>query len=284
MNLFLIFLAFVNMSYLVKSRFSVQHKFKVLLVYLKLHLIAFIFRDKAITTSIMGYSFSCDNSTTLLYLFGEIFVRNQYFVGNINNSATIIDCGSNIGLSALYFSIMYPLAKIICFEPDVNAFNLLNNNVMQNNLTDRISINLAAVSNRDQKSDFYSALTNGDLRMSLYPERSKGKKVVINCVSLPIIFKRNKGQFILKMDVEGSEKEILKSLFETKTIDRCDSIIFECHHNIPNLKNILLDSLNILSQSGFDYVLSFDGLPHNTSTTEFQDVLIWAGKSKPKMK
>src|SRR5688500_10055596 len=59
----------------------------------------------------------------LLHACREIFVREIYrFETDIRNPV-IIDCGSNIGLSVLYFHKSYPGARILAFEPDAGNFS-----------------------------------------------------------------------------------------------------------------------------------------------------------------
>src|SRR5262249_12200769 len=41
---------------------------------------------------------------------------------------TIVDCGANIGLTALYLASAYPNARILCVEPDPANFALLQRN------------------------------------------------------------------------------------------------------------------------------------------------------------
>ncbi len=42
---------------------------------------------------------------------------------------TIIDCGANIGITALYFAARYPNARIYSVEPDPSNFAILKQNV-----------------------------------------------------------------------------------------------------------------------------------------------------------
>ncbi|HJS54352.1 MAG TPA: hypothetical protein VJ765_07410, partial [Chitinophagaceae bacterium] len=57
---------------------------------------------------------------SLLFVAGyeEIFKRENYKVAFSNNKPFIIDCGSSIRLSIIYFKTSYPQSKIIAFEPD----------------------------------------------------------------------------------------------------------------------------------------------------------------------
>jgi FkbM family methyltransferase len=65
----------------------------------------------------------------------EIFIDEVYKFAPERTDPTIIDCGANIGLSAIYFKTHWPDAKLIAFEPDPSVFDLLQKNVKQRNFT-----------------------------------------------------------------------------------------------------------------------------------------------------
>ena len=70
------------------------------------------------TTQLMGYRVAYLGAWNIRYLFNETFVNAQYYFESDNDWPTIIDCGSNIGMSVLFFKRLYPQSKIIAFEPD----------------------------------------------------------------------------------------------------------------------------------------------------------------------
>ncbi|MGZ5896264.1 MAG: hypothetical protein ACXWJ6_08450, partial [Xanthobacteraceae bacterium] len=61
------------------------------------------------------------------YRLGKLSRREEidaFYQGQLRDGKTplIVDCGSNVGLSLLYFSLQYPHAKIIGVEPDAGNF------------------------------------------------------------------------------------------------------------------------------------------------------------------
>jgi len=64
------------------------------------------------------------------------FVHGIYHFETDNPRPLIIDGGSNIGVSILYFKRLYPNARIIGFEPDPAIFQMLNENIARNHLRD----------------------------------------------------------------------------------------------------------------------------------------------------
>src|SRR5436309_1804523 len=71
---------------------------------------------------LMGYSISYFNVNQLRYLFAEIFINGSYLFHTDRSRPLILDCGSNIGMSILFFKKLYPEARIIGFEADPLTF------------------------------------------------------------------------------------------------------------------------------------------------------------------
>src|SRR5262245_57786000 len=84
--------------------------------------------------SILGWRVRYLDSTNLVHLFREIFVNRLYEVHLESRSPTIVDCGSNIGLSILFFKSLYPDATVLGFEPSPQIFPVLQENVASNKL------------------------------------------------------------------------------------------------------------------------------------------------------
>lgn len=63
-------------------------------------------------------------------LTNEIFLGNCYAAPLLSEQAiTIVDIGAGVGLTAAYFRLIYPQSKIYCFESDVVALPILQDNV-----------------------------------------------------------------------------------------------------------------------------------------------------------
>jgi hypothetical protein len=71
---------------------------------------------------LLGYKISFMGEAHLRWLFGEIFMDASYFFHTDNDRPLIFDCGSNIGMSVLFFKKLYQNARIIAFEPDPATF------------------------------------------------------------------------------------------------------------------------------------------------------------------
>ena len=58
----------------------------------------------------------------------QIFFAKEYKVPSDLSPDFIIDCGANIGFSAIYFANEFPTSKIIALEPDKQNFGFLQKN------------------------------------------------------------------------------------------------------------------------------------------------------------
>jgi FkbM family methyltransferase len=154
--------------------------------------------------------------------------------------ALIIDAGANIGLSALYFRMKFHDAKIICFEPETNNFEILRKNILQHN-----NIELVQKGLWSESTDIY--LNSGTSAYDFYitdapTEATIGK---IPCISIPDLIK----QYgivridILKLDIEGAEKQILAS--NTEWLDKVECLMIETHDRmVKGTGKALFDAMN----------------------------------------
>ena len=66
---------------------------------------------------------------SFLHMRNEIFEKEIYRFSSDIENPKIIDCGANIGLSAIYFNRLYPKAEITAFEAEPAIFKTLKKNV-----------------------------------------------------------------------------------------------------------------------------------------------------------
>lgn len=72
----------------------------------------------------------------------------------------IIDCGANIGVSVLEWKYRWPTSRIICFEPDPFAFEILETNIKKNDLPNVLGV-CAAISNQEGQAIFHGQINRG---------------------------------------------------------------------------------------------------------------------------
>jgi FkbM family methyltransferase len=176
----------------------------------------------------------------------DIFDKNIYSFQSKSESPFIIDAGGYIGLATLYFKNKYPRAKILTFEPDPEAFNILRRNILVNKVTGIECIN-AALGNKIGESNFYSdGSDGGTVKKSVL---NNGKTVGVVKLSEYI----NRRVDLLKMNIEGSEAEVFEDIKDK--LGFVDQIIFE-YHCFDILPQSLGKILTMLDNAGFRYVVS----------------------------
>lgn len=161
------------------------------------------------------------------FIFEQVFIEQQYkfYYGEERSIKWIIDAGANIGLAAIFFSEKYPEAKIISIEPDKNNFELLKKNTLKYPNVHPVNAalwyqnELLDISNKDEKSAGFMIESAKDLNLNLIPS--------VTVIDLMEQFKIDEIS-ILKLDIEGSEKEIFQFGSE-KWLPLCKIVITELH-------------------------------------------------------
>ena len=67
----------------------------------------------------------------------DIFINRIYHFDTESPAPTILDCGGNIGMSVLYYKLIYPEAQITTFEPDPAVFGYLQDNMTRHGMARR---------------------------------------------------------------------------------------------------------------------------------------------------
>jgi FkbM family methyltransferase len=160
------------------------------------------------------------------YAFRQIFVNKEYEFKPEMPITTVIDAGANIGLAAAYFVNQFPGCRIICLEPEPKNFELLQKNIapyptitgVQKGVWNK-STNLKIVD---------SGLGNWGFTVQEVEQEEPG---VIKAVSLNDIMKQYNldSLDIVKMDIEGSEKEVLEAGDASEWLSRCKILVIEIH-------------------------------------------------------
>ena len=225
------------------------------------------------TADVAGYKCQFCTYAGFSYLFNELFLNQAYLFSTSKDNPFIIDCGSNIGMSVLYFKMMYPDAEILAFEPDDDAFRCLQVNVDNNNFKS-VSVIKKALSTREGKLDFYYDPDNpGALKMSTIRERMPKEKRVVEATRLSNYV--NDEVDFLKLDVEGAEVGVIEDLNTHGKLPHIKQMAIEYHHHIFRDTDTLSNILGLLETAGFGYQIESSlGRPFNRET--FQDILIYA--------
>ncbi len=223
--------------------------------------------------NIVGFKVKFLDYWMLYFLFNEIFLNNDYYFITKNDSPYIIDCGSNIGMSIVYFKMLYPNSHIVAFEPENETYLCLDKNVKKNFLNS-VTIHKAALSNKEGKIElFYDQDNAGSLIMSTKQERIPKQKQIVNASILSKYI--NKEVDFLKIDIEGAELEVIEELSNTRKLCFVKQMVIEYHHHIVNESDVFSRMLKILEDAGFGYQIESQ-LCKPLIREQFQDILVYA--------
>jgi FkbM family methyltransferase len=181
----------------------------------------------------------------------DIFINRIYHFDSPSLSPTVLDCGGNIGMSVLYYKLIYPQARITTFEPDPSVFGYLQDNMARHGMHD-VQVVQAAVCGREGSLTFHSdGKYASNLASETAPLEEGWTKRRVPCVRLssyltePVDF--------LKINIEGAEWEALADSGERL---RCiNEMVIEYHH-LPGLPRTLHRILELLDRQGFEYLIN----------------------------
>ncbi|WP_165932634.1 FkbM family methyltransferase [Flavobacterium cellulosilyticum] len=190
---------------------------------------------------LFGKEIKITDSFWYLHSLNELFIDEVYKFNSNSSIPKIIDCGSNIGLSIIFFKRMYPDSEIIAFEPDNDIFNISKYNLNQFGIND-VKLFPKAVWINEKPLVFAKT---GSLSGHIVQEKSENT-IEIQTVRLKD-FLCKKIDF-LKIDIEGSEYDILKDCGESlKNVDN----IFVEYHSFSENPQMIGELLVILKNAGF---------------------------------
>lgn len=211
-----------------------------------------IYREKKDIKFRMGkFLLYAPDYATLSYLIKEKFVDEEYKFEAGHDRPVIIDGGSHIGISVVYFKSIYPNAIIYCYEPSEQMFFYLDKNVRANNLQQVFLSNIALGTSSDTSSLFLPVNGLNFNYTLLQQEGQPGVSVAVNPLSsiiadLPVVD-------LLKLDVEGYELELIRHLHDLQmlSVDRIKSMIIEYHGSVFGNASILDSFVDLLKKRGY---------------------------------
>jgi FkbM family methyltransferase len=149
--------------------------------------------------------------TADIWLCRQILLEGQYESGLSIRPRVIVDAGANIGLATIFYANKYPEAKILAIEPEHSNYEMLRKNVA---LYPNVIPVQAALWNRRKRLTGSPSVTHH--HMFQVREESgmddEGCCSGIPGVSLQELMTEFEIQQIdlLKVDIEGSEKEVFQ--------------------------------------------------------------------------
>lgn len=158
------------------------------------------------------------------YIFSEVFLRRYYDFKLPGSPSYILDLGANIGLTTIYFSRMYPEARLAAVEPMPNNVEFLRWNLQANNVRSEVIPAAVAVEDGEVKMivadrDYNHRITEGD----------DDRTIVVNAFSVPGLMTKLGWPRIdlLKIDIEGYESKLLRQ--NTEWLHSVNNLLLELH-------------------------------------------------------
>jgi FkbM family methyltransferase len=212
----------------------------------------------------------------------EIFVKECYYFKSSKSDPFIVDCGSNIGMSVLYFKMLYPKARMLAFEPSSGCYAYLQKNIALNGFQDSVVAYNKALSNKKGFAALWDpSHGGGDGRASILVSASKNDETLVACDVLSAYITGPVD--LLKLDVEGAEHLIIQDLVATNKLRLIKEIVFEYHHHMPTAQDDKLGAfLAALERNGFGYQVrgSNFGIGYQFDPSESQILMFHAYQKK----
>ena len=170
------------------------------------------------------------NNSTDTNVFYQVFLEKSYQIKTNFKPKVIIDCGANIGLASVFFKNRYPEATIIAIEPEESNFKMLKANT-NTNMYHNIHCLKKGVWN---KSANLIVNDNGYGNWGFTVDEVEYENSnTIAAISINEIMSKFNLQHIdiLKIDIEGSEKELFLENFEN-WLSKTKILIIELHDGL----------------------------------------------------
>lgn len=233
----------LSLKYII-SYFLLIKKYKILTTKLfrRMNDLAILTEGKPWKDALSGYwerEISSKNGSLHIRLYGwwasdtkGVFIDEDYNFLPVSKR-TVIDIGANIADSSIYFAIR-GADKVIAVEPFPKNYEWAQKNIQANNLSDKITLLLAACSNR-----------SGNIVVN--PETFGGHQILTKSkegIQIPMVTLENilntynLNSAILKMDCEGCEHDVIISS-STEVLQKFTHIQIEYHDGYNDLKKKL---------------------------------------------
>lgn len=180
----------------------------------------------------------------------------------VGPGTVVVDAGAQVGLVTIMCSkLAGNQGKIYAFEPHPENFKALIDAIARNAATNVEALNMG-LSARNGRLNFWEALTSG---FSLLPERKEdwptgalGHDVAVECTALDdFLHARGLSNVdILKVDVDGSDFDVLRGAEQLLASGTVSLVVFECSCYWVPLGYQCETALEFLHRLGFELYVS----------------------------
>jgi len=182
------------------------------------------------------------------HIMAEIYkdgVYSRFFDGK--KDLTVVDLGAHVGVFSYYVS---QFSKVVyAVEPAQDSFDTLTRMIGFNKLENKIIPAKVAITNQPGEVKFYHNQFNNTLRsvMPVIQGQDKEPKEVVEAITIDKLFKDLKIKKVdfMKMDIEGSEFEVLGGDGFKKIAPQINAMVIESHDWAGRNHNQIRHSLQL---------------------------------------
>lgn len=230
--------------------------------------------DRLKTISFLKYQINYISPQALSYLIEEIFIHHVYSFETAEEQPFIIDAGTNIGLSIIYFKHYYPNCEILSFEADPKTYEIAQKNILANRLSS-VTLKNKGLWNTETKLTFYVSENSAPASLNQSFFLKQGRPVEVETAQLSHFLNRHID--FLKMDIEGAEKMVFEDLDENNSLSKVGCMAIECHLGDRTTENLQF-LLKVIEKNKFLVKIGTHSLL-NTEFDQAQDCMIYAKKT-----
>ena len=193
------------------------------------------FKEKEVILNKENTTLFLRQNSSDIDVFNQVFVREEYLplidcvVANNFPVNTIIDAGSNIGLTSAKFLQYFGGAKIICLEPDSGNFLQIQKNLAAHK--QQITALQLALWNKQEKLYVNTSFRDGKEWGRSVSSEAKNQDEGIDSITFEVLIEQHHITRIdiLKIDIEGSEAIIFKKENNLEFLEITKIMAIEIH-------------------------------------------------------
>jgi FkbM family methyltransferase len=172
------------------------------------------------------------NNGADVFIISEVFRQQCYKISLTNEVTCILDLGANAGFTAVYFSRLYPRAKIACVEPMPNNIAVLKENLALNNVNSHVFEAAATIKDEKIIMDNSDKDYGNKVHDIPFGKTMSYGTLEVDGLSIKTILKQLNWNKIdlLKIDIEGYEGILLHQ--NNEWLEKVDTIIMEIHEGL----------------------------------------------------
>jgi FkbM family methyltransferase len=179
------------------------------------------------------------NEKSDLEVFKQVFIEKQYDPNFYKNPKIIIDAGGNVGLFSVLMKNKFPDSEIITIEPEPDNFLMASRNLNKYS-------NVKVLNKGLWSTDVKLKIIDEDVAkwgIQVVEDNENGN---IEAICINTIIKENNFERIdlLKMDIEGSEKQVFSKNYED-WLPKVKILIVELHDSMQkDSSRVFFEALN----------------------------------------